>query len=139
MTETERAQLVRRGLDAWNRQDVGALLALCDAEVEFVNSPQAVEPGTRRGLEAVKTVFETQWDILAGAELHAQQVFERDDGIVTVGTISRRMPGSEAVIEAPFYMLWRVTGGRVSRIQVLEPDAAEVQDALGRAPRRARR
>ena len=38
-----------RVYDAWNRRDEEELLALCDPEMEFVNSPTAVEPGTRQG------------------------------------------------------------------------------------------
>jgi hypothetical protein len=40
-------------LDAWNRRDVESLRALSAPEAEFVNSPTAVEPGTRHGADAV--------------------------------------------------------------------------------------
>ena len=52
----ENVEIVRRMLDAWNRRDLEAILALGDPEGEFVNSPTAVEPGTRRGSDEVAAV-----------------------------------------------------------------------------------
>jgi ketosteroid isomerase-like protein len=40
-------EIVRQILDAWNRRDIEGRIALVDPEVEYVNSPTAVEPGTR--------------------------------------------------------------------------------------------
>ena len=46
----ENVELVRRLVDAWNRRDLDAMLDLGGGEeIAFVNSPTAVEPGTRRG------------------------------------------------------------------------------------------
>ena len=45
----ENVEIVRRLVDAWNRQDLEGILALIDPEAEYVNAPNAVEPGTRRG------------------------------------------------------------------------------------------
>ncbi|MEK6271177.1 MAG: nuclear transport factor 2 family protein [Actinomycetota bacterium] len=45
----ENVKIVRRSVDAWNRRDEEEMLALIDPEAEFVNAPNAVEPGTRRG------------------------------------------------------------------------------------------
>ena len=43
----ENIEMVRRLVDAWNRRDIEALLDLGGPEIAFVNSPTAVEPGTR--------------------------------------------------------------------------------------------
>ena len=41
----ENVEIVRRMNDAWNSRDLEATLALADPDVEYVNSPTAVEPG----------------------------------------------------------------------------------------------
>src|SRR5215475_14360996 len=40
------------------------LLALIDPEGEYVNSPTALEPGTRHGSAELVTVFRKQWEIV---------------------------------------------------------------------------
>ena len=62
-------EIVRQILDAWNRRDIEGLIALVDPEVEYVNSPTAVEPGTRRGLDEVAAVARTQWETLDGRQV----------------------------------------------------------------------
>jgi ketosteroid isomerase-like protein len=57
-------EIVPRMYDAWNRRDEEEMLALSDPEVEFVNSPTAVEPGTRRGTNEVLAAARMQWEIL---------------------------------------------------------------------------
>ena len=52
----ENVEIVRRLIDAWNRQDIEGMLALIDPEAEYVNAPTAVEPGTRRGHDAIVAV-----------------------------------------------------------------------------------
>ena len=46
---TENVELARRIHGAWNDRDLETMRALADPEVEYVNSPTAVEPGTRHG------------------------------------------------------------------------------------------
>ena len=45
----ENLEIIRRLVDAWNRQDAEAALAHIHPEGEYVNAPAAVEPGTREG------------------------------------------------------------------------------------------
>ena len=53
----ENIEIVRRLYDAWNRRDEEELVALSDPEAEWVNSPTAVEPGTRRGTNELLAVW----------------------------------------------------------------------------------
>jgi hypothetical protein len=41
----ENVEIIRRLVDAWNRQDVEGILVLTHPEGEYVNAPTAVEPG----------------------------------------------------------------------------------------------
>jgi len=130
MGDSERAQVVRDALDAWNRRDLEGLLALTDPDVEWVNAPNAVEPGTRHGWDGLRIVVESQWDILAEAEMTVARVVEHGADVITIATLSSRMPDSETVIEAPFHVLWRVDGGKIKRIEPLGPDPQEAERAL---------
>jgi ketosteroid isomerase-like protein len=126
----ENVEIVHRAVAAWNGRDIEAMLALTDPEVEYVNSPTAVEPGTRSGHENLEDVLRTQWEILSEARWEVDRLYERGDEIVGLGRISRRMPGSDARIEDRILMAVRFENGRMTRMEVLGFGQAEVQAAV---------
>jgi ketosteroid isomerase-like protein len=126
----ENVEIARRMVDAWNRRDLEAILALGDPEGEYVNSPTAVEPGTRRGQDEVAAVFRAQWDILLDARQEIDRTYDRGDEIIVLGHMSRRMPKSESRIEDRFLASFTIHDGKVTRSQVLGFGATEVQEAL---------
>ena len=126
----ENVEIVRRVADAWNRRDADSFLAPCDPEIEYLNPPTAVEPGIRRGHEELLTVLRMQWEILLDACGVIERIFDRGEEVITVGRISRRMPGSDARIEDRFLMCARIRKQKIVRIELLGFGGAEVQQAL---------
>src|SRR6185295_861140 len=125
----ENVEVVRRVMDAWNRQEVEDILALADPEVEYVNSPTAVEPGTRRGHDGLAAVARTQWESLPGGRQDIDRLHDRGDEIISVGRVSRLMPGSETRIDVPILLSWTIRDGKVVRIEMLGT-GSEFQKAL---------
>lgn len=126
----DNVEIFHRALAAWNDRDVDAMLALTDPEVEYVNSPTAVEPGTRSGHASFEQVIRAQWEILSDARWEVDRLYERGDEVVGLGRMSRRMPGSDARIEDRFLVTVRFENGRMTRLEVLGFGQAEVQGAL---------
>jgi len=126
----ENVEIVRRILDAWNRRDEEKLLALSHPEVEFVNSPTAVEPGTRRGVAEVTAVWRAQWEILLDARFEVDRFFDHGDEIIALGRLSRRMPGSDARIDDRFLGSWTIRNEKVIRAEALGFGRTEVRTAL---------
>jgi hypothetical protein len=62
--------------------------------------------------------------------MEIDRVYDRDDEIIALGRLSRRMPGSEAQIDDRFLSSWTIRDGKVIRTQVLGFGATEVQEAL---------
>lgn len=118
MSQAE-VEIVHRVIEAWNRQDLQAMLALADPEIEYVNAPAAVEPGTRHGHDEFAAVLRTQWESLHGARQEIDRCHARGDQILSVGRISRPMPGSEARIANRVLLSWTIRDGRVTRLEVL--------------------
>jgi ketosteroid isomerase-like protein len=112
-------EIVRRAIEAWNGEDVDAMVELSHPEVEYVNAPHALEPGTRRGRDSLATVLREQWRSLPGARLEVDRIHDRGDLIYTEGRLSRSMPGSDARVENAILISWTVLDGRISRLQVL--------------------
>ena len=129
----ENVEIVRRVMDAWNRQDVEAMLALADAEVEYVNSPTAVEPGIRRGHDGLARVARTQWDSLPGGRQEIDRLHDRGEEVLSAGRVSRLMPGSEARIDTPILLSWTIRDGKVIRIEMLGvgPEFEKAVEAAG--------
>ncbi len=110
----ENVEIVRRVMEAWNRQDIEGILALTDPEAEYVNAPTAVEPGTRRGHDGLAAVARTQWESLPGARQEIDRLHDRGDEIISVGRVSRLMPGSDARIDNPILLSWTIRDGLVT-------------------------
>jgi ketosteroid isomerase-like protein len=91
----ENVELARRIHGAWNDRDLETMIALADPEVEYVNSPTAVEPGTRHGYDGLTIVLQTQWEMLTGARLEIERTYDRGEEVIVLSMLSRQMPGSE--------------------------------------------
>jgi ketosteroid isomerase-like protein len=126
----ENVEIVRRLYDAWNRRDEEELLALSDPEVEFVNSPTAVEPGTRRGTNEVLAATRTQWEFLREGRFELDRIFDRGAVIFVLARLSRLMPEGETRIEDRALTSWTIRDGRVVRTEVLGFGSSEVDKAL---------
>jgi ketosteroid isomerase-like protein len=124
----ENVEIVRQIMDAWNRRDMEGLVALVDPEVLYVNSPTAVEPGTRRGLDEVAAVARTQWETLDGRQVF-DRLHDRGDEIISEGRVSGLMPGSAARIDTPVLSSWTISDGKVIRVEILGT-GPEFEDAL---------
>ena len=122
-------ETVRRVVDAWNRQDTEGILALIDPEVVYINAPVAVEPGTRRGHEELVAVARTQWEALPDARWEIDRLHDRCGEVISVGRVSRAMPGSNDRIENPILQSWRFRDGKVIRVEMLG-GGANFHDAL---------
>ena len=77
--------MVRRLVDAWNRPDIEALLDLGGPEIAFVNSPTAVEPGTRRGTDEVVAAVRKRNRKLIRAEILGFGVTEVETALEAAG------------------------------------------------------
>jgi hypothetical protein len=65
-----------------------------------------------------------EWEILLDGRQEIDRIFDRRDEIVTLGRVSRRMPGTEALAS------WKICDGKVTRREILGFGATEVHEAL---------
>jgi ketosteroid isomerase-like protein len=107
--------VVRRVYEGWARGEHPGPADLLDADVEYVNPPGAVEPGTRRGLaefgRAVEKVFEgwETWD------MEPDEFTPVGDQVVVVVRYRARGRGSGVEVEGRESALWTVRDGKVVR------------------------
>lgn len=116
-------------LDAWNRRDLEAMIALADSELEYVNAPDALEPGTRHGHDGLALVVKAQWEAMPGMRQEIDRVHTRGDEFFVEARISRQMPGSDSVIENKVLISFKVRDGKVLRFAILGA-GSEFESAL---------
>jgi ketosteroid isomerase-like protein len=114
----ENVEIVRRLYeDGLMDRDPAELLELATPDVEYVNPPYAIEPGTRRGVEAVgkamrafAEVWEESWHELG--ELH-----DCGDVVVAAVTWHTRSRGSEQELLQEEAQSWTIRDGRIARFE----------------------
>ena len=117
---TERIRIVKQVIEAWNTRDLELGRSLVGEDFAYVNPPNAVEPGIRRGVEGYTHVMEAQWDALGeGARQELSAFHELGDRVITEGIVSRAMPGSTARVENKVAIGWTFDGDRLVQIEVL--------------------
>jgi ketosteroid isomerase-like protein len=129
--EEARLEVVRRNFDAWNRRDLDELIALSDAEIEYVNAPDAVEPGTRLGIDELARVARAQWDALGDARMAIEALYSVGDDVLAIARMSRSMPGSDIRLEGRFAARFTVRDGKMTRMEALGGDVDAVLAAAG--------
>jgi ketosteroid isomerase-like protein len=128
----ENIEIVERVLDAWNRADVETVLALADPDVEYVNSPGAVEPGTRRGHDGLADVVRKQWESFPGSRQEIVRHHDRGEEVLVEARMSWLMPGSESQVDIESLISWTVRRGKIVRCEVLGA-GSDVPSALAAA------
>jgi ketosteroid isomerase-like protein len=118
--EAEKIRVVEQMVDAWNRRDLDLGKSLVGDDFAYVNPPNAVEPGIRRGLEGYEHVVRAQWEALGReARLEVAKFHTLEHRVVTEGTVSRSMPGSTARVENKIAMGWTFDGDRLIQLEIL--------------------
>src|SRR5688572_4539800 len=94
-------EIIRRGLDAYNRGDVEAVLETADPDIEFVPLRSLVVGGSYRGHDGIRRFFEDldeEWeDRLIGNE----QFRERGDSVLLLGEFEAKGKASGMQVNSP--------------------------------------
>ena len=128
------AEVVRRGLDAFNRADSEVLAALSDDDLEIAPATETgVEGGGHayRGKDAWASYFAHAHQVWEDWRIEDAEVFEADDDwVVAVVRVVARGAGSGAPVEHWRGIAYKLRGGRIARVRgYLEP--REALEAVG--------
>jgi ketosteroid isomerase-like protein len=115
---SENVQRVHESLRAMERGDVDAILAQSDPEVDFVNPPSAVEPGTRHGPEGLRAALMGMLEVFDELRFDTEQVIDLGDRLVATGLFTGRGRGSGAQFDpVPFGFIVTLRDGRMIRYE----------------------
>ena len=86
-------------------------------DVEWVNPPDAVEPGSRCGAdgfnEAIASIYEG-WD---ESRFEPERVFENGDDVIAIGELHARGRAVDSEVHQEHGQIWTFRDGRVARLR----------------------
>jgi ketosteroid isomerase-like protein len=112
----ENVEVVRSFYLAWARGERTGLLGLMDPEIEYVNPPGAIEPGTRRGIEAFAAAVQGVFDGFDTWEAEPEEFTAVGDQVAVVVRYRARGRESGAEVEGRESALWTLHKGKVTRM-----------------------
>ncbi len=112
----ENVEIVRRIYEAWAKGAPGDS-GLLDPEIEWVNPPAAVEPGTRVGAENFGEAAASVSDSFKGVRVEIEELIDRGDRVIVIGTLHGMGRGSGADVERRQGYIWTIRDGKAVRFE----------------------
>ena len=114
----ENVEIMRRGVEAWNRRDAHIWLSYAAPEIEWLPAgPAAVESTAYRGYEEVARGFEAVWQTWDVFEFHEHEVRDLSDSVLWLGHVRMRGSSSHLELDQEFAVHNLMRDGQVVRCQ----------------------
>ena len=126
----ENVEIVRRFYRAWAGDEFPGPVELMDPEMEYVNPPEAVEPGTRRGVAEFSSAIEKVLEGWETWQMEPEQFSAAGDQVAVVVRYRARGRGSGVALEGRESALWTLRDGKVTRYAWFH-EPAEALEAAG--------
>jgi ketosteroid isomerase-like protein len=116
MSQAE-VELLRKGIDAWNRRDVDLWLEYAAPEIEWMPAgPAAVERAVYRGYEEVASGFASVWETRDRFEFEESEIRDLGDSVLWLGHVKMRGSASQAELDQEFAVHGLVRDGKFIRV-----------------------
>jgi ketosteroid isomerase-like protein len=121
-------EIVESIYDAW--REGRSARRFMDPEIEYVNPPDAIEPGVRRGPDSLGRVREAFDDV----RIEPREVIDAGgDEVVVLATVHVTGRGSRVPIEWNHGYIWTIKAGKAVRFRWFN-DPAEALEEAGLPP-----
>jgi ketosteroid isomerase-like protein len=128
----ERVDMVRHGIEAWNRHDFDYGADNLAEDIEWVPaSPAAVEQPVYHGKDAVARAFNQLWDTWDLWEFEEEEIRDLGDKVLWLGRVHMRGGASQVEMVQEAANLLVFENDKVVRVQGFRSwqDAVEAADA----------
>ena len=123
-------EIVRRIYRAWGQGKAEDARELLDPDIEWVNPPDAVEPGTRRGLEDFTAALAMVTDTFDQPDIEIEEFLEAGEQVVVIGVLRGHGQSSGIAVERRQGYVWTIRDGRAVRMAWFN-DVAEALESAG--------
>jgi uncharacterized protein len=126
----ENVEVVRLIYSSWAPGSSPAESNLLHPDIEWVNPSDALEPGTRRGIEAFTSITEGLDDTITDFRIEVERCIDAGDRVVVIATMRGSGSRSGIEIKRRHGSVWTIRDGKAVRFQwFYEP--AEALEAVG--------
>jgi len=114
----ENVEIVRRIYEeGMLDRDPNQILELATPDIEYVNPPEAVDPGTRRGPAEVAQALRNTSAFFDSSRHELHQLFDGGDTVVAATTFCTRSRGSQSEVVQDEAHTWTLRDGRIARFE----------------------
>jgi ketosteroid isomerase-like protein len=111
---------------------------LLTEDVEWVNPPDAVEPGSRRGVDGFNEAIASIYEGWGESRFEPERVIENGDDLVALGELRVRGRAVDVEVRRAHGQMWTFRDGRVARMRWFNShretlEAAGLPAEVGRA------
>jgi ketosteroid isomerase-like protein len=124
----ENVELVRRGLEAFNSEDLEQILGFIHPEFETEVPPQfSAEPDRYVGHEGVRRYFETFREAMDEIRFRIERLWDAGDCVVLAVRLTAKGRQTGIPVEQHFAQVWRVRDGKAKQVTTYSslPEALE--------------
>lgn len=119
MSEQQNVEVVKRGYEAFGRDDIQTLLGLFDENIEWTSPgpPDLKLAGTRRGRQQVGEFFKAVDDMLDIQRFEPKTFVAQGDLVVVLGEDSARVKATGGMVDGAWAHVFTVRSGKIVRFQ----------------------
>jgi ketosteroid isomerase-like protein len=126
----ENVELVRRIYASWAPGSSPSESNLLHPDIEWVNPSNALEPGTRTGIEAFTSITEGLDATIRDLRMDVERFIDAGDRVVAIATMRGHGSASGVEVERRHGSVWTIRDRKAVRFQwFYEPD--EALEAVG--------
>jgi ketosteroid isomerase-like protein len=114
----ENVELVRRAIDAFNREGVEAALAYMDPAIEWVGPPEWLEASPYTGHDGIRKIASIWEETFDEYRLDVERAFDAGDHVVALVVQHGRIKGTGDQIQQRIGFDWEVRGGKGVHVRV---------------------
>jgi len=126
----ENVEIVRRIYASWAPGSSPSESNLLHPDIEWVNPPYALEPGTRTGIDDFISITDELDDRFEDFRMDVERLIDVGDRVVVIATMHGRGTGSGIEVENRHGSVWTVCDGTAVRFQWFQ-DPEEALEAVG--------
>jgi uncharacterized protein len=113
----ENVEIVRRIYASWVPGSSPASTNLLHPKIEWVNPSDAVEPGTRTGIEAFTSITEDLDETIGGLRMEVERLIDAGSRVVVIATMRGRGGASGVDVERRHGAIWSIRDGKAVRFE----------------------
>ena len=126
----ENVEIVRRIYRSWAPGSSPAESNLLHPDIEWVNPHDALETGTRAGVEAFASITEGLDATISDLRMDTERFIDVDDRVVVIATMRGRGSASGVEVERRHGSVWTIRAGKAVRFQWFN-EPREALEAVG--------